>query len=102
MRASNILWLGIKDIITLSKVSFFSKPIIVVRLYGGLGNQLFTYAAAKRLSVSNNCKLYIDSKSGFFRDYVYKRQYRLVALEFTASSFWFFFWFGFCFAFFGK
>ena len=102
MRVSNILWIGIKDIITLSKISLFSKPIIVVRLYGGLGNQLFTYAAAKRLSVSNNCKLYIDSKSGFFRDFVYKRAYRLDAFEITASSSWLFSLLGFCFAFLRK
>ena len=27
---------------------------------GGLGNQLFQYAAAKSLAQKNNCKLYLD------------------------------------------
>jgi hypothetical protein len=62
------------------------KPIIVVRLYGGLGNQLFTYAAAKRLSVFNHCKLYIDAGSGFIRDHKYKRSYRLDAFEITSPT----------------
>ncbi|MFN5428787.1 MAG: hypothetical protein ACK5BO_12185, partial [Bacteroidota bacterium] len=62
------------------------KPIIVVRLYGGLGNQLFTYAAAKRLSIFNNCKLYIDAGSGFFRDHKYKRSYQLDAFEITSPT----------------
>jgi len=34
--------------------------MIVVRLMGGLGNQLFQYAFAKHLSVLNNCELGID------------------------------------------
>ncbi|MBP6660695.1 MAG: alpha-1,2-fucosyltransferase, partial [Chitinophagales bacterium] len=35
--------------------------MIVVRLMGGLGNQLFQYAAAKQLSVINNSELYFDT-----------------------------------------
>lgn len=35
--------------------------MIVVRLMGGLGNQLFQYAAAKHLSVLNNAELYFDT-----------------------------------------
>jgi len=77
---------SIKSIKKLVKGSGFLKPIIVVRLYGGLGNQLFTYAAAKRLAVFNNCKLYIDSGSGFIRDHVYRRTYKLAAFELSASS----------------
>lgn len=34
--------------------------MIVVRLMGGLGNQLFQYAAAKQLSILNNAELYFD------------------------------------------
>lgn len=73
----------------MGKDSGLFKPIVVVRLYGGLGNQLFTYAAAKRLSVYNNCRLYIDSGSGFIRDHVYKRSYQLAAFEISAPTvFW--------------
>lgn len=70
----------------MGKASKFLGPIIVVRLYGGLGNQLFTYAAAKRLSIFNNCKLYIDAGSGFFRDRKYKRSYRLDSFEITSPT----------------
>jgi hypothetical protein len=64
----------------------FFKPVILVRLYGGLGNQLFTYAAARRLATYNKCPLYIDDQSGFFRDHVYKRKYQLDFFEIGASK----------------
>ena len=35
---------------------------------GGLGNQLFMYAAAKRLAVKNGVKLLLDTFSGFEKD----------------------------------
>ena len=61
----------------MGKRSFFLKPCIILRLNGGIGNQLFTYAAARRLAYVNNCSLYIDNFSGFFRDKKYRRKYRL-------------------------
>lgn len=64
----------------------FFKPVILVRLYGGLGNQLFTYAAARRLATYNKCPLYIDDQSGFIRDHVYKREYQLDFFEIAASK----------------
>ena len=42
---------------------------VYVYLCGGLGNQLFEYAAAKNLALKNNAKLIIDSKSGFVTDF---------------------------------
>lgn len=50
---------------------------VVVRIKGGLGNQLFCYAAARRLALANNAELVIDDVSGFARDYQYRRQYML-------------------------
>lgn len=50
---------------------------IVARLVGGLGNQLFIYAAARRLALVNNAELVLDDVSGFAYDRVYKRQYQL-------------------------
>ena len=50
---------------------------IISRIKGGLGNQLFCYAAARRLSIINNCELVIDDVSGFKRDTLYKREYSL-------------------------
>ena len=39
---------------------------VIVRLGNGLGNQLFTYAAAYSFSKKKNAKLYIDDESGFY------------------------------------
>jgi hypothetical protein len=50
---------------------------LVTRLKGGLGNQLFIYAAARRLSIANDAELVLDTKTGFERDRQYERRYCL-------------------------
>jgi len=50
---------------------------IITRIKGGLGNQLFCYAAARRLALVNDAELAIDSVTGFARDRQYDRQYAL-------------------------
>jgi hypothetical protein len=50
---------------------------VIPRICGGLGNQLFTYAAARRLALVNNAELVIDDVSGFRFDKQYKRHYQL-------------------------
>lgn len=50
---------------------------ILPRIFGGIGNQLFIYAAARRLALVNNAQLVLDDVSGFVRDYVYQRHYQL-------------------------
>lgn len=50
---------------------------IVTRVFGGLGNQLFIYAAARRLALTNCAELVLDHVSGFTRDYDYRRHYQL-------------------------
>ena len=42
---------------------------IYLYLCGGLGNQLFQYAAAKNLAIKHNAQLIIDTKSGFITDF---------------------------------
>ena len=54
-----------------------SKRKVIVRMRGGLGNQLFCYATARRLSLVTASELVIDDISGFKRDYEYKRVYSL-------------------------
>jgi hypothetical protein len=49
-------------------------PKVITRIFGGLGNQLFCYAAARRLALQNNAELVLDDISGFARDNTYKRQ----------------------------
>ena len=51
---------------------------IIVRIKGGLGNQLFHYAFAKRLANFNNCPLIIDNLTSFNKyEYLYNRKYNL-------------------------
>lgn len=50
---------------------------VIVRIKGGLGNQLFSYSAARRLSIANGAELVIDNVSGFARDWKYQRRYML-------------------------
>lgn len=50
---------------------------VIVRIKGGLGNQLFCYAAARRLALVNDAELLIDDVSGFVRDVQYRRTYAL-------------------------
>jgi Glycosyl transferase family 11 len=56
---------------------FMIKNKIITRIKGGLGNQLFCYAAARRLSIVNDAELVIDDVTGFARDYAFQRQYAL-------------------------
>lgn len=54
---------------------------VTILLKGGLGNQLFQYAAAKGIADFYNCDLYIDTKTGFFFDYKFKRKIEIDKLN---------------------
>lgn len=51
--------------------------IVIPRIVGGLGNQLFVYAAARRLALVNNAELVLDDVSGFVCDFDYQRHCQL-------------------------
>ena len=53
------------------------KNKVISRIKGGLGNQLFCYAAARRLALINDAELVIDNVSGFVRDHQFRRKYML-------------------------
>jgi hypothetical protein len=53
------------------------SAIVIPRIFGGLGNQLFIYAAARRLAIFNNSELILDDVSGFEHDYQFRRNYQL-------------------------
>ena len=55
-----------------SVVLYFQTKIIL-RIVGGLGNQLFCYAAARRLALVNDAELVLDEVSGFALDHTYQR-----------------------------
>lgn len=57
---------------------------IIARIKGGLGNQLFCYAAARRLAIVNEAELVIDDVTGFIRDHKYRRKYALDRFHITA------------------
>lgn len=52
------------------------KPRVVAIIKGGLGNQLFAYAAARAFALREGRELLLDDASGFVRD-GYGRQFRL-------------------------
>jgi len=54
---------------------------IFVRIRGGIGNQLFCYAAARRLAHVNNVELILDHRTGFAKDYKYKRRFMLDSFQ---------------------
>lgn len=63
---------------------------VIARLKGGLGNQLFIYAAAKALATHIGAELSLDVTSGFKYDYTYKRVPLLKAynVKFRYASAW--------------
>ena len=50
---------------------------VIPRIFGGIGNQLFIYAAARRLALVNNADLALDAVSGFAYDSQYRQRYQL-------------------------
>lgn len=50
---------------------------LVVRVKGGIGNQLFCYAAARALALRSEAELVIDDITGFARDCLYNNKYEL-------------------------
>lgn len=57
---------------------------IYAYLCGGIGNQMFQYAAARSLALKYDSELILDTWSGFVRDFEYRRHYELHALPIQA------------------
>jgi hypothetical protein len=53
---------------------------LTVYLNGGLGNQMFQYAAGRAIALQSGADLVLDAWSGFVRDYQYRRHYELDTL----------------------
>jgi len=65
---------------TLKDTAKNKKRRIVAHLYGGLGNQLFIFAAAWTLARRNSAELCLDA-SGFWRDSLFRRKFALNNFE---------------------
>ena len=57
---------------------------LIVRLTGGLGNQLFAFATARRIAHVNGAELILDTESGFQYDHIYRRSYQLAYFSIKA------------------
>jgi len=57
---------------------------LIVRLKGGLGNQMFQYATARAMAERNKMELVIDTYSGFVRDKTYRRSFSLGSFNLSA------------------
>ena len=60
--------------------------MIISRIKGGIGNQLFIYAASKRLALKNNVELVLDTVSGFKYDKDFQRHYQLDHFNISARK----------------
>lgn len=60
------------------------QPRLILRLRGGLGNQMFQYAAARALSLRHNLRLALDAHTGFEGD-PYQRRYELGCFNLSAE-----------------
>lgn len=58
---------------------------LTVQVSGGLGNQMFQYAAARGLALEFNKKLIVDAGSAFKRDRVYNRTFALQRFDLKAT-----------------
>ena len=55
------------------KTVFRLKSLIIIKLKGGLGNQIYILLAAKYIEEKYNARVLIDNNTGFVRDTIYKR-----------------------------
>lgn len=53
------------------------RATMIVRLEGGLGNQMFQYAFARAMSERTNAYLLFDTTAGFAQDRLYQRKFQL-------------------------
>lgn len=60
------------------------KKRVIVQLCGGIGNQMFQYAAGRAIALRNDAALVLDTWSGFVRDREYHRHYELDPLPIQA------------------
>jgi hypothetical protein len=58
---------------------------IIIRVFGGLGNQLFIYTFARYLSLKSGIPVFLEKRTGFVKDN-YRRRYRLDAFNIELNT----------------
>jgi hypothetical protein len=66
-------------------MNYHNDPMLILRVKGGLGNQLFQYATARAVAEKRGLHLKLDSETGFSRD-TYERAFRLNCFAITAET----------------
>ena len=61
--------------------------MVIIRLTGGIGNQLFMYFAAYRLAKRLKVNIIVDDITGFAKDKKYERRFSLNELGFSLNTF---------------
>jgi hypothetical protein len=61
------------------------RPTVCARLFGGVGNQMFIYAAARSLALRSGARLVLDTHSGFANDSRYRRTFQLAGCNLPQS-----------------
>ena len=83
-------WSAMSVHVNLSEIYHLLPPSarakLIPRIFGGLGNQLFCYAAARRLALMNHAELVLDDVTGFEYDEIYKRHYQLDHFNITCRK----------------
>lgn len=69
-----------------SVTQVYERNKVIVRIRGGLGNQMFCYASAYALAHSNCAELVVDNVSGFAQDWKYQRVYSLDGFNISART----------------
>lgn len=69
----------------MAALQIHDEPALIVRLRGGLGNQLFQYAAGRSIAARSAVPMMLDTKSGFLGD-PNKRSCLLGAFELSKTA----------------
>jgi hypothetical protein len=62
---------------------------VVIEIKGGLGNQMFQYAAGRSLALDLNATLLLETRLGFALDWQYRRTFQLNNLPVNFKKSWF-------------
>ena len=62
-----------------------AKKFIIVRVLGGLGNQLFVFSFARYLSLKLDRSVFLETRTGFLRD-TYKKGIQAKSIQYKTKN----------------